>query len=147
MNPTEEVLKVTLAFYLDAIVREDPSRTPQLVDGPDVLERKYAARNAAVVTAVSLAMQLGWPAGFAACPDEPDWPVAYIELPEFGQVSWHLPAYRGTWDRHTIAEKYVRVRGWLDRFDASTSPRPDRHRVPELWDRPDHLHMVKPEES
>jgi hypothetical protein len=147
MNPSEEVLKITMAFYLDAIAREDPSRKPHPADDPAALERAYASRNACIVMAVSAAMQLGWPSGFAANPDDPDWPVAYIELPEVGQVSWHLPAYPGTWDRHTVAEKYARVRGWLDRFDASTSARPDHHRVPEAWERPDHLHVAKPGES
>lgn len=134
-----EVLLVTMALYLDDIARQDPSRHRTEVEMPEQMAA-YARRNATIVAAVSTAMQLGWPAGFKANLDDPEWPVAYIDLPDVGQVSWHIPAYPGQWDRHTVDEKYARVRDWLAAFDASTKPA-DTPR--ETWDHP---HPTEPGE-
>lgn len=56
-------------------------------------------------------------------PDEPDWPVVYVETPE-GQLSWHiheddLDLFNGVdirrgadapaWDGHSTDEKYQRL--------------------------------------
>lgn len=78
--------------------------------------------------AISLARQcrsLGYSIGFARDAAEPEWPVLFIELPGFGQVSWHLsPLSRrdlagdipddSTWvfDGHTTEEKYRRLDAW-----------------------------------
>lgn len=54
-------------------------------------------------------------------PEEPDWPVVYVELPT-GQTSWHISPddwwifacvprkYGAQWDGHSTEEKYQRVR-------------------------------------
>lgn len=54
-------------------------------------------------------------------PEEPEWPVIYIETPE-GQMSWHLSGddldlfdhawgkRPMSWDGHTTEEKYERLR-------------------------------------
>lgn len=67
------------------------------------------ARYPLVLWAVSTAADEGLQAGFRLDPREPEWPVAYITLPQ-GQVSWHIPAYPEEWDGHTTEEKYRRCR-------------------------------------
>jgi hypothetical protein len=68
----------------------------------------YQFRNAAVYSAVGLALQLGWSAGIRMDEDSPQWPVAYIVLPT-GQVSWHLPRFPHTYDLHSVVDKYARI--------------------------------------
>jgi hypothetical protein len=63
--------------------------------------------------ALAVAVLEGWRGGIKLDPQEPDWPVVYIELPT-GQVSWHVPAYAGEWDRHDTEEKYRRCRAFAE---------------------------------
>lgn len=72
-------------------------------------DTNYEERYSMVIMAVGSALQAGYPAGFRIDPDEPEWPVAYIELPT-GQVSWHMPAHKYTWDGHDVPTKYERCR-------------------------------------
>jgi hypothetical protein len=76
-------------------------------------EGDYDKRNTLTVSAMGAALTLGYGAGFKLDEKEPDWPVAYIDLPT-GQVSWHIPAYAGTWDGHDNAEKYRRVVSYIN---------------------------------
>jgi hypothetical protein len=94
-----------------ARLRRDLARTLLLIEGHDL---DYELRNALVLHALAAAAFLGYPAGFRIDPAEPDWPVAFIELPlpGPGQVSWHLPKHPKSWDLHTTAEKYARVRAF-----------------------------------
>lgn len=71
----------------------------------------YDRRNDLVLEAVAAARQLGYEAGFRIDPVEPEWPVAYIELPT-GQVSWHLPQHVQPWDGHSGPEKVRRIRDY-----------------------------------
>lgn len=86
----------------------------------------YSERAAVVVALAHAARALGHGAFVALDPQEPGWPVLFIELPT-GQVSWHLhsddlkaygadlPWYSGTtppWDGHSTAEKYRRLAKW-----------------------------------
>lgn len=73
----------------------------------------YDRRYGLVLKAIHLAHELGWRAGFGLDPAEPDWPVAYIELPT-GQVSWHMPAHPDSWDGHTTEEKFERIRALVE---------------------------------
>ena len=91
-----------LRLLLDQILRYD--------------EKDYDKRNNAVYAAVAEARAAGYPAGFRIDPAEPDWPVAYIELPLAGQVSWHLPAHGVAYDGHTTPQKNARVRRYLGRI-------------------------------
>lgn len=75
-------------------------------DPPD-----YAGRYPLVFSAVLAALTVGYAAGIAIDPAEPDWPVAYIELPT-GQVSWHMPAHGQPWDNHSTEEKYNRCHAY-----------------------------------
>ncbi|HET9890610.1 MAG TPA: hypothetical protein VFQ42_08930 [Mycobacterium sp.] len=68
----------------------------------------YDVRYPLVFEAIHLALKLGYPAGIRIDPAEPEWPVAYIELPA-GQVSWHMPQHPAEWDGHSTDEKYRRI--------------------------------------
>ncbi len=72
----------------------------------------YDKRNRMVIRAVSLALYIGYDAGFRIDPKEQDWPVAFIELPT-GQVSWHLPPHKHEWDGHTTEAKFQRIKDWF----------------------------------
>ena len=71
----------------------------------------YEARYLDVLRAVAIAQRCGFAAGFRIDPQEPEWPVAYIELPT-GQVSWHLPQHPVPWDGHTTDEKFDRIKAF-----------------------------------
>lgn len=73
----------------------------------------YDKRYRLVLTAVWRASTLNLATGFRIDPTEPEWPVAYIELPT-GQVSWHLPQHPIAWDGHGTAEKYRRCRAYAE---------------------------------
>jgi len=72
----------------------------------------YPARYGHVLQAMDWAHQAGLKTGIALDPDEPLWPVVYIELPT-GQVSWHMPAHPTPYDGHSTSEKYDRIRAYL----------------------------------
>lgn len=98
-----------LAQTLTLIEEIDPSANG--TEGtPDAAER-YAIRNRLVWGALAIATRGGYDCGVALDPDEPDWPVVYIELPT-GQVSWHLPCWNGEWDGHNGATKAERIRAF-----------------------------------
>lgn len=90
----------TLAFWLEEIADhgDDPAN--------------YDARETCVTHAVSAARAEGLASGYRLDPAEPEWPVAFIELPT-GQVSWHLPQHPTAWDGHDTATKWARVRAYL----------------------------------
>lgn len=58
----------------------------------------YDIRYTLVLRALLQAKSLGYPCGFRHDAKEPDWPVVTIELPEIGQVSWHMPPSNVAWD-------------------------------------------------
>jgi hypothetical protein len=91
-----------LAFYLERIMQFDTDE-----------EFNYEYRNHVTWLALAEAAQLGYRIGFAIDTKEPDWPVAYIDLPN-GQVSWHMPKYPAVWDGHTTTEKYARIRQYIN---------------------------------
>lgn len=82
------------------------------------LDDAYFDRNLLALAFARLALAAGWPAGMKENPDDPAWPVLYVDTPH-GQVSWHLPAdevdlavwpvYAGTWDGHDLHEKRRRI--------------------------------------
>ena len=87
----------------------------------DTLEEAYFDRNQAVLLAARLARTLGLRTGWHTDPDEPGWPVLFIELPT-GQVSWHIPKAEADtwhpiwfsgWDGHTLEQKRERISDFL----------------------------------
>lgn len=88
-----------------------------LLRGIEQAERveEYAIRNQQVWQAAGLAASLGYEVGVRLDPEEPLWPVLFIELPT-GQISFHLPAFSQGWDGHDTPTKYARCRAYyLDR--------------------------------
>lgn len=93
-------------------------------------DQAYFDRNQLALAFGRMALAVGWTAGLGVDPDEPDWPVLYVDSPA-GQVSWHLPAaevdtaawpkYPGWWDGHTVEIKRERL-ACLITGGASRSP-------------------------
>lgn len=80
-------------------------------------EEAYLDRNQLAQAFARLALEQGWTTGLSIDPDEPDWPVLYVDTPA-GQISWHLPKheiigewprYQGKWDGHTVEQKRARL--------------------------------------
>ena len=76
-------------------------------------DTEYHIRYSLVLMALGTAADLGLAAGIRFDPEEPEWPVVYIELPT-GQVSWHMPQHPVPWDGHDTEEKYRRIREYTD---------------------------------
>lgn len=97
------------------------------------LEDAYFDRNQAVQVLAAMAMALGHRVGLKADPEEPAWPVLYVDLPT-GQVSWHLPieevtiedwpVYEGAWDGHTLGTKRARITRFLAEYYPCGGTRP-----------------------
>jgi hypothetical protein len=71
-------------------------------------ESQYDNRNLMVYEAIALAQRCGYKAGIRFDPKEPEWPVAFIELPT-GQISYHLPQHVKEWDNHSSEEKRLSI--------------------------------------
>lgn len=91
----------TLAYILNEIVEQDTN---------------YDARYPFVFEAACVALEIGYKAGIRIDPNEPEWPVVYIDLPQIGQVSWHMPQYPQEWDGHDVAEKFKRIRKFSEAY-------------------------------
>lgn len=87
-----------LAEVLTEIVRQDTN---------------YDARYILVLRAMGLAAQSGIATGIRIDPEDPAWPVVFIELPT-GQVSWHLPSHSTGWDGHLTVEKFSRIKAFAE---------------------------------
>lgn len=68
----------------------------------------YSNRNLFVYEAIPLALRCGYKAGIRIDPSEPEWPVAFIDLPT-GQISYHLEQFKDGWDGHTTEQKRLRL--------------------------------------
>lgn len=100
----------------DAAVSRAVYQQGELIDVLAQVEKHdtdYDTRFGLVWKAVEHARAVGYPAGVRIDPAEPEWPTVYIELPA-GQVSWHMPQHPETWDGHDTAEKYRRVREFVE---------------------------------
>lgn len=73
----------------------------------------YTLRNPLILEAMYFAQMLGYPTGFRIDLEEPEWPIAFIELPT-GQVSWHVPQHAKSWDGHSTEEKMARVSRFIN---------------------------------
>lgn len=71
-------------------------------------EDRYDERTLHMWRAFYQSLMLGYPCGVRIDPQEPAWPVVYIELPT-GQVSWHIPEHTSPWDGHDFYEKQERM--------------------------------------
>ena len=88
------------------------------------LDDAYFDRNQAVMLAACFACITGREVGWQENPEDPEWPILYVDLPT-GQVSWHMPRsqrvlgpgalgeYPFKWDGHTVEEKRRRIAEYL----------------------------------
>jgi len=83
------------------------------IDAQPEESRDYEQRYWLVIHSMSHAIAAGFEAGIRIDPEEPEWPVVYIELPT-GQVSWHMPQHKEAWDGHETGEKYLRIHRYCD---------------------------------
>ncbi len=72
----------------------------------------YDVRNRLVIHALGFADLLGYLSGIRIDPAEPEWPVAYIELPQ-GQITYHLSQHPLPWDGHSTATKFERIEAYV----------------------------------
>jgi hypothetical protein len=87
-----------LRFYLREAVRNDTN---------------YEERYYSVIHAMSHATAIGYKVGIRIDPNEPEWPVVYIELPT-GQVSWYMPQHEKEYDGHSTEEKFERIKRFIE---------------------------------
>ncbi len=115
------------SISLDSSEKMEHLRQTILKAAPSLaVDGAYSERAQCVAAVVRLAGKMGLPVGVTpASPGE--WACVYIETPE-GQVAWHvaetdrhyfdgIPAFMGdTTQTYTTEEKYLRVRGWVDKM-------------------------------
>lgn len=94
----------------------------EVVNQSSTLQDAYYDRNLVVQALVTLACEAGYLVGMRIDPDEPDWPILFIEL-DNGQVSWHVPKAELlcsfpdnciVWDGHDLEEKRRRLRTFIE---------------------------------
>ena len=100
-------MKSELAKKLLEIQLQDQEAT-SAKNSANVQAVHYENRAFFVYEAIALALQSGYKAGFRIDPKEPEWPVAFIELPT-GQISYHLAQHNAAWDGHTTEQKRLRL--------------------------------------
>lgn len=83
-------------------------------------EVHYDNRTMLMYEAMALAKRCGLSAGVRIDPEEPEWPVAFIELPT-GQISYHLEQHKSAWDNHTTDEKNLRILEWITLVSVANS--------------------------
>lgn len=87
-------------------------RLAQILGDIERHDNDYDTRYGLVFEALSVALGAGYAAGIRFDPEQPEWPVAYLELPT-GQVSWHLPQHQRSWDEHDTPTKYERCKAFI----------------------------------
>jgi len=78
-----------------------------------VRDRAYVQRASFVYEAMGVAAKLGYVVGVRVDPADLTWPVCCIELPDAGEVSWHMPAYATPYAGYGTEEKYARVHAYI----------------------------------
>lgn len=109
----ENIKKVTtkeksIETAIESIAKHNLSRIKYFEDQGD-----YDNRNKLIWSLFSAFRTLGHKVGIRIDPQEPEWPVVFIELPT-GQVSWHVPQHDMPWDGHTTEEKYQRIKEYCE---------------------------------
>lgn len=115
------VARVLLAKVAD-VDPSHPSRADSMVRWEqDAIEQQYGTRNAYLIGAALSLARAGVPVGITRDDSDPHPVVLTIELPDAGQVTWHLPdspngyglPAGAPWDGHDTATKYERLSTWL----------------------------------
>jgi hypothetical protein len=110
-----------------------PYQLSAILDAIEYCDTNYDARYGLVLDAVALAHRIGMRAGFRIDPSEPEWPVAYIELPIVPEVSERR--FQGTlavslMDADLLGQTwYDNGVGYYKRQDHLPAPRGYLHRL------------------
>lgn len=138
----EDAHRSTLALFLLMVRDADPSfqQVP-----PEQVQARYTERNADIYQLLSTATRLGLPCGTRL--DDGDWPVAYVDLPGFGQVSWHMPPYQGGYDGHTTDEKYRRLSAYVQDHDDRMAAELEAQALADITGRTGHVIHVGGDEN
>lgn len=105
-----------MAGCLQQIARKDRAiETAAEEEKPDL----YEVRNRYVMSALMYAERAGLACGIG-WDHEVNWPIVFIDLPNAGQVSWHVAPYAGFWDGHTKDDAYARVNAYLETVGLDT---------------------------
>ena len=81
----------------------------------EAIDRTYAHRYKLVFQAMGVATKLGYEVGVRVDPQDPEWPVCCIMLPEVGEVSWHMPSHKVAFSGYDGAEKSARVKRFIEK--------------------------------
>lgn len=93
-----------------------------MTDQSSTLNDAYFDRNQAAMAFAQVCRSYNFPVGLRIDPNEPDWPILFIRLPQ-GQVSWHLPKdeivgdwpiFDQEWDGHTLKQKRQRIQAFIE---------------------------------
>lgn len=99
---------------LQSIMSEAEARDyKRLLELTIVNDTNYAYRERLVYHLLHYAGLAGFECGIRIDPNEPEWPVVYIELPT-GQVSWHMPQHEKEFDGHSTEEKFERIKRFIE---------------------------------
>ena len=103
--------------------REKVDEIASLLKDIEINDTNYDVRERLVWHLLSLAKQMDYNCGVRFDPEEVKdysagatsyiWPVVCIELPEVGEVAWHMPACNIKYDGHSTEEKYQRTKKWI----------------------------------
>jgi len=72
-------------------------------------------RYSLVCEAIYLAAYLGFSVGFRADEDRPHLITAFIELPGYGQICYHIPEHKNPWDGANNRFRDDKIKQFLDK--------------------------------
>ena len=87
------------------------------------MDAVYSDRNNLVQLCAVLAAKCGYKAGVRLPVEDSQWPVVTIQLPDVGEVAWHIKAdelflgigvYNLPYDGHTGEEKEARIKSYVE---------------------------------
>jgi len=78
----------------------------------------YDRRYGLVFQLMCEAIQLKWKYGISVDENDPAWPVFWVELPQHGEVSWHMPTDPNRAERYAAkpyqnADKFKRMTDFI----------------------------------
>ncbi len=103
--------------------REKVDEMVSLLKDIETNDTNYDIRERLVWQLLSLAKQMDYSCGVRFDPEDMEdyitrscsdvWPVVCIELPDVGEVAWHMPPCNIKYDGHSTEEKYQRTKKWI----------------------------------
>lgn len=77
-------------------------------------KKDYKARDIFIYRALAVAREENYKCGIKIDLAQSNWPLVFIEIPDFGQFSWHCQEFEGEWDGHTTEDKYDRLEKFVN---------------------------------